>query len=319
MGLKDRAASCLPSPRDFAPSRFARKTSMAVGYACLVALVPTVAALASGSWTHYSLRSRSAATDAAVETTLDAGLARWSMTTTTPAGTARRSGASLGSLPLSAGDLREMSGVALGLLVTALLLEPLAAALSFKHAWARGNQRVAYVWAVGAHFVVFSLLLAALLAYRGGEPDASEYSLGWGFWLELIVVVVWFVLLVATAIDKPTGFYRVTKHGLVAEEEEDPEVGPKQYAVGITLAEEQQHQYVPPAAASQAGAPAASAAAAPARTCKALYQCTAERPGDLEFERGDVITVVSDAPGSGWMTGRIGDREGIFPANYVQL
>jgi len=39
-----------------------------------------------------------------------------------------------------------------------------------------------------------------------------------------------------------------------------------------------------------------------------------DQPGDLGFKKGEVITIIkrTDNP-TDWWTGRIGDREGIFP------
>lgn len=46
-------------------------------------------------------------------------------------------------------------------------------------------------------------------------------------------------------------------------------------------------------------------------------QCAA---GDLTFRRGDVITIIQkDDETDNWWRGRMGDREGMFPANYVQV
>jgi len=48
----------------------------------------------------------------------------------------------------------------------------------------------------------------------------------------------------------------------------------------------------------------------------ALYSYTSNETGDLTFNQGQVITV-SQQDGD-WWTGTIGDRSGIFPANYVR-
>lgn len=51
----------------------------------------------------------------------------------------------------------------------------------------------------------------------------------------------------------------------------------------------------------------------------AKFTFEAAQPGDLSFKRGDVITIVKRTDKeSDWWTGRIGEREGIFPSNYVQ-
>ena len=38
--------------------------------------------------------------------------------------------------------------------------------------------------------------------------------------------------------------------------------------------------------------------------------------GELEFRRGDVITV-TDKSDQHWWTGELGNRRGLFPATYV--
>ncbi|KAL4915218.1 hypothetical protein BDW62DRAFT_126927 [Aspergillus aurantiobrunneus] len=50
----------------------------------------------------------------------------------------------------------------------------------------------------------------------------------------------------------------------------------------------------------------------------ALYTFDADQDGDLGFKKGEVITIVKRTDKKeDWWTGRIGDRVGIFPANYV--
>ncbi|MCJ1312293.1 hypothetical protein MMC25_005967 [Agyrium rufum] len=52
----------------------------------------------------------------------------------------------------------------------------------------------------------------------------------------------------------------------------------------------------------------------------ALYTFDAAQPGDLGFKKGDLITIVKRTESAAdWWTGRIGDREGIFPSNYVDV
>jgi len=44
-----------------------------------------------------------------------------------------------------------------------------------------------------------------------------------------------------------------------------------------------------------------------------------DQPGDLGFKKGEVITILKRTDNeTDWWTGRIGDREGIFPSNYVE-
>nr|XP_006811485.1 PREDICTED: intersectin-2-like [Saccoglossus kowalevskii] len=55
----------------------------------------------------------------------------------------------------------------------------------------------------------------------------------------------------------------------------------------------------------------------PTETSVAVYTYTSTEPGDLIFNAGDVITVTKKD--GDWWSGYIGDRSGIFPANYVKL
>ncbi|CDS09894.1 hypothetical protein LRAMOSA02571 [Lichtheimia ramosa] len=55
-------------------------------------------------------------------------------------------------------------------------------------------------------------------------------------------------------------------------------------------------------------------------TARALYDFNGEQDGDLSFREGDVITIVEKSDSQDdWWTGSVGGRQGIFPANYVQL
>ncbi|KAJ5669582.1 SH3 domain-containing protein [Penicillium macrosclerotiorum] len=50
----------------------------------------------------------------------------------------------------------------------------------------------------------------------------------------------------------------------------------------------------------------------------ALYTFDADQEGDLGFKKGEVITIIKRTEkAEDWWTGRIGDRVGIFPSNYV--
>ncbi|KAL4972747.1 hypothetical protein BDW66DRAFT_143597 [Aspergillus desertorum] len=50
----------------------------------------------------------------------------------------------------------------------------------------------------------------------------------------------------------------------------------------------------------------------------ALYTFDADQDGDLGFKKGEIITILKRTEKKeDWWTGRIGDRVGIFPANYV--
>ncbi|KAF7202635.1 unconventional myosin-If [Nothobranchius furzeri] len=51
--------------------------------------------------------------------------------------------------------------------------------------------------------------------------------------------------------------------------------------------------------------------------CRALYQYIGQDTDEISFEADDVFDLVKEDP-SGWWTGRIRGREGLFPGNYVE-
>ncbi|KAI8060485.1 hypothetical protein BC940DRAFT_311900 [Gongronella butleri] len=53
---------------------------------------------------------------------------------------------------------------------------------------------------------------------------------------------------------------------------------------------------------------------------RALYAFNGEQDGDLSFNENDIITIVEKSDSQeDWWTGRIGSRQGVFPANYCTL
>ena len=48
----------------------------------------------------------------------------------------------------------------------------------------------------------------------------------------------------------------------------------------------------------------------------AMYSYNSNEPGDLSFNQGDIITVTKAE--TDWWTGTLGEKSGIFPANYVK-
>jgi lipid-binding SYLF domain-containing protein len=52
----------------------------------------------------------------------------------------------------------------------------------------------------------------------------------------------------------------------------------------------------------------------------ALFNFDADQPGDLAFKKGDIITILKKTDSDNdWWTGRVGERQGIFPSNYVKM
>jgi hypothetical protein len=77
--------------------------------------------------------------------------------------------------------------------------------------------------------------------------------------------------------------------------------------------------YAEPAGSEPVGSEPAAAAqdgAADSDQYVALFAYTSTEPGDLTFEAGEEIQVVKKE--NEWWTGKIGDREGVFPYNYVE-
>ncbi|KAK2835280.1 hypothetical protein Q5P01_015764 [Channa striata] len=51
--------------------------------------------------------------------------------------------------------------------------------------------------------------------------------------------------------------------------------------------------------------------------CRALYQYTGQDTDEISFDTNEVFDLVKEDP-SGWWTGRIRGKEGLFPGNYVE-
>ena len=56
----------------------------------------------------------------------------------------------------------------------------------------------------------------------------------------------------------------------------------------------------------------------PKKMLRAVYDCSPDQEGDLAFNKGDMIELVSEEPGNGWVTGRVRGVQGILPLNYVE-
>ncbi|KAI8335560.1 hypothetical protein BC941DRAFT_430642 [Chlamydoabsidia padenii] len=58
----------------------------------------------------------------------------------------------------------------------------------------------------------------------------------------------------------------------------------------------------------------------PEPTARVIYAFAGEQDGDLSMNENDIVTIIHQTDSQDdWWTGRIGSRQGIFPANYVQL
>ncbi|ELP90000.1 hypothetical protein EIN_403140 [Entamoeba invadens IP1] len=56
-----------------------------------------------------------------------------------------------------------------------------------------------------------------------------------------------------------------------------------------------------------------------ANTCKALYDYDAQDENELSIKEGDVINIIKKDESSGWWTGELHAKTGLFPSNYVTL
>lgn len=50
----------------------------------------------------------------------------------------------------------------------------------------------------------------------------------------------------------------------------------------------------------------------------ALYDLQATQPGDLELHQGDLV-ILTKVVNDDWMEGRVGNCQGIFPSNFVDV
>lgn len=52
--------------------------------------------------------------------------------------------------------------------------------------------------------------------------------------------------------------------------------------------------------------------------CRALYEYVGADEHELDFFVGDVIKVIQKDEETGWWTGELNGRTGLFPSNYVE-
>ncbi|KAK2553283.1 Unconventional myosin-If [Acropora cervicornis] len=51
--------------------------------------------------------------------------------------------------------------------------------------------------------------------------------------------------------------------------------------------------------------------------CKTIYPYDATDVDELSFESDEIIEIIKEDP-SGWWTGKLRGREGLFPCNYIE-
>eukprot|EP01043_Picozoa_sp_COSAG02_P010906 COSAG02_NODE_394_length_23152_cov_13.232204_9_plen_815_part_00 len=110
-------------------------------------------------------------------------------------------------------------------------------------------------------------------------------------------------------------------------------ISPKDSAIGAWIAQHSKEETSDPSNVEALGGPndvssSASRSAALAGRARALHDwnvAAGAAADDLHFNANDELTIVSNEPGQGWLTGSIPDsasgaaKVGIFPANFVEI
>ncbi|CAO3589358.1 unnamed protein product [Absidia cylindrospora] len=95
--------------------------------------------------------------------------------------------------------------------------------------------------------------------------------------------------------------------------------GPPSYSPSPQIQQQPQPHFrrpPPPPPASRKPAPPRTATP----TARAVYSFAGEQDGDLSFKENDIITIVQKSDSQDdWWTGKVGSKQGVFPANFVQL
>ena len=52
---------------------------------------------------------------------------------------------------------------------------------------------------------------------------------------------------------------------------------------------------------------------------RALYTYNAVEDDELSFKSGDIVSKLTEEDAQGWCKGRHNGKEGLYPANYVEL
>jgi len=342
---KTRLLACVPAPLDFVvPSRFPRKRAMVASWLSVGAVAVAVIALCSAHWLQQHTVTRvhmGNSGNATITTTGHYGLRTYSVVVVTQADTVHteQQTGPVSSL-LGLGALAATSGAVLTVLVVVLSVEVVAMFACFWHGWARWIAKATFFSAAAATFLNVVCSLVCFIMYVASVPKTpAGFTLGWGVWVCLGLVLLLILVLVLVLADKPTGFVRYQKgQGLVSDDGDldavasasKPRTAPSSSSsvpmttavstrpahTGQSVAARQQPTVVPhrPRDATPSTAPPQPKEV----RLKALFDCTAEAEEDLSFKAGEILTLVSEEPGEGWLTARRANGTvGILPANYV--
>jgi len=309
---------------------------MVAGWAHLVILILAIVGVASGSWLVQDYTEEvetGRAGMANITTEGHFGLAHYTVTRTIRAQTRTFYEHESGSIKnvVDIGALAGLSGVALTFIILEILTIPVSAGFTFYHAWARGPPRLMYIVSCSLTGAITLFSLLAILLYAGVMPKADGFKMGWGFWVTFVVTLLDMVVFFLDLTLKPEG---IPYYKRAATSEENAGAGAQMTPVTTT------RQTTSPAAApaarsspqtapaTKSSAPAASkplpqppkpkSAGPQKKMLRAKFDCTPDQDGDLAFKEGDMIELVSEEPGDGWVTGRLNGQQGIVPSNYVE-
>lgn len=223
MGVKEAAKAILanvPAPHDFLPSRFARKLSMAAGWATLALIVVLITDVSLRTWlTAHAIESATMPRGGVVVNVSITGTCslRWCRF--------HRESAAFGideDVEGTPGDLtgdtklNKYGAATQTVLVLLIVLAPVVALVCFYHGWGRiKDQRASYIAAFSAVLANVLLSMVAWVVYCSGVPRGGGYSVGDAFWLLFVVFFVYLALAVVVGFDKPSGLVRLTKEGVV--------------------------------------------------------------------------------------------------------
>jgi len=342
--FKTKVLSSLPSWRDFIfPSRFPRLQGMVAGWLHLVVLVLAITGASSHLWLTQNIVeviSVGRAGTANITTIGHFGLVHYTVSRRIDAQNGTTWSGESGSTKyvVDIESLATLSSCTLAFLLIAIFLVPVSAGFTFYHSWARGPPRLMYIVACSLSGTITLCSLLGFLVYTGVMPKDDGYSMGWGFWLIFAVSFVEMTIFFLDLTMKPEGipYYRrdksneesagtqmstVSSTSKPVSSSSTTTTASKSTSSTTTTAQKSTSSSTKTAQkqASSTTAPETKPEKSSKKQLRAKFDCSPDQEGDLGFKEGDIIDLISEEPGDGWVTGRLGDKEGILPLNYVEV
>jgi len=252
--IKFAVLSSLPSIWDYKPSRFARKVSMCVGYACIICFAVWIAIAASPKWltVDYSRNvTVGRGTKVLMNTTGFCSLTACDFIEvngfTGESDHLQGDPTSLTTAP----SLTPLSKAVLAFCIVTIILCPVAAVFAHIHGWSKlKSQKTSFI--MDASMLIFLWLLSTIAwaMYIAARPKSvveshGGYQFGWGFWLLLAMSFVWLILVIVSFIDKPKGLF-VYSNGEFQKEEERGATNARAYSSFMEDSGEGEEEDVPP-------------------------------------------------------------------------